>query len=194
MIKSYFGQTLRLKRKYSQWQTYLLINLFSFLTKIAADLLIIKHHLSLLLVSSEIKFGSKHTWRGHCCSHIPSQAENAPCQSSFKSESESHPVMPDSLWPYVLYSPWHSPGQNTGVGSLSLLQGIFPTHGSNPGLPHCRRILYQLSQQGSPRIPEWVVILSPADLPDQGMELGSTALKEDSLPAEVREKSLPMLI
>ena len=38
------------------------------------------------------------------------------------------------------------PGQNTGVGSLSLLQGIFPTQGSNPGLPHCRRILYYLSQ------------------------------------------------
>ena len=42
------------------------------------------------------------------------------------------------------------------VGSLSLLQGIFPTQGSNPGLPHCRRILYQLSHKGSPRILEWV--------------------------------------
>ena len=49
-----------------------------------------------------------------------------------------------------------SPGQNTGVGSLSLLQGIFPTQGSNPGLPHCRWILYQLSHKGSPRILEWV--------------------------------------
>ena len=39
---------------------------------------------------------------------------------------------------------WNSPGQNTGVGILSLLQGIFPTQGSNPGLPHCRRILHQL--------------------------------------------------
>ena len=46
--------------------------------------------------------------------------------------------------------PWNSPGQNTGVGSFSLLQGIFPTQGSNPGLPHCRRILYQLSHKGSP--------------------------------------------
>ena len=46
-----------------------------------------------------------------------------------------------SLWPHGLYSPWNSPGQNTGVGSLSLLQGIFPTQGSNPGLPHCRQIL-----------------------------------------------------
>ena len=52
-------------------------------------------------------------------------------------------------------SPWNSPGQNTGVGSLSLLQGIFPTQGSNPGLLHCRQILYQLSQ-GNPRILEWV--------------------------------------
>ena len=46
-------------------------------------------------------------------------------------------------------SPWNSPGQNTGVGSLSLLQGIFPTQGSKPGLLHCRQILYQLSHQGS---------------------------------------------
>ena len=44
-------------------------------------------------------------------------------------------------------SPWNSPGQNTGVGSLSLLQGIFPTQGSNPGPLHCRRILYQLSHK-----------------------------------------------
>ena len=51
-----------------------------------------------------------------------------------------------------LYSPWNSPGQNIGVGSHSLLQGIFPTQGSNPGLPHCRRSLYQLKHQGSPRI------------------------------------------
>ena len=43
-----------------------------------------------------------------------------------------------------------SPGQNTGVGTLSLLQGIFPTQGWNPGLPHCGRILLQLSHQGSP--------------------------------------------
>ena len=62
----------------------------------------------------------------------------------------------DSLRSHRLYSPWNSPSQNTGVGSLSLLQGIFPTQGSNLGLPHCRRILYQLSHKGSPRILEWV--------------------------------------
>ena len=61
-----------------------------------------------------------------------------------------------SLWPHVLYSPWNSPGQNTGVGSLSLLQGIFPTQEPNLGLPHCRWILYHLSHKASPRILEWV--------------------------------------
>ena len=74
-----------------------------------------------------------------------------------ESESESCSVVSNSLRLHGLYSPWNSPGQNTGVGGLSLLQGIFPTQGSNPGLPQCRRILYQLSQQGSPRILEWVV-------------------------------------
>ena len=54
------------------------------------------------------------------------------------------------------YSPWISPGQNTGMGGLSLLQGIFLTQGLNLGLPHCRWFLYQLSHQGSPRILEWV--------------------------------------
>ena len=70
--------------------------------------------------------------------------------------SGSRSVVSDSLRPHGLYSPWNSPGQNTGVGSLSLLQGIFPTQGWNPGIPHCRRILYQLSHKGSPRILEWV--------------------------------------
>ena len=61
-----------------------------------------------------------------------------------------------TLQSHGLCSPWNSPGQNTGVGSRSLLQGIFPTHGSNPGLLHCRQILYQLNHQRSPRILEWV--------------------------------------
>ena len=58
--------------------------------------------------------------------------------------------MSGSLRPHGLYSPWNSPGQNTGVGSLSLLQGIFQTQGLNPGLLHCRWILYQQSHKGSP--------------------------------------------
>ena len=70
--------------------------------------------------------------------------------------SESCSVVSDSLPTHGLYSPGNSPGQNAGVGSLSLLQGIFPTQGSNPGLPHCRQILYQLGHKGTPGILEWV--------------------------------------
>ena len=65
-------------------------------------------------------------------------------------ESESHSVMSDSLWPHGLHSPLNSPGQNTGVGSRSLLQWIFPTQESSRGLLNCRQIPYQLSYQGSP--------------------------------------------
>ena len=50
----------------------------------------------------------------------------------------------------VGYSPWNSPGQKTRVGSLYLLQGIFPTQELNQGLLHCTQSLYQLSHQGSP--------------------------------------------
>ena len=77
-------------------------------------------------------------------------------QTKVKNESESHSVVSDSLQPHGLYNPWNSPGQNTGVRGLSLLQRIFPTQGSNPGLPHCRWILYQLSHKGSPGILERV--------------------------------------
>ena len=58
-------------------------------------------------------------------------------------------VVSDSLQPHRLYSPWNSPGQNTGVGSLSRLRGIIPTPGSNPGLLHCRQFLCHLSHQGN---------------------------------------------
>ena len=70
--------------------------------------------------------------------------------------SERRSVVFDSLWPHGLYSPRNSPRQNTGVGSLSILQGNFPTQGLNPGLPQCRQILYQLNHKGSPRILDWV--------------------------------------
>ena len=60
--------------------------------------------------------------------------------------------VPSSLWPYGVYSPWDSPHQNTGVGSLSLLQGIFPNRESNPGLPQCRQILHPLRHEGSPNL------------------------------------------
>ena len=75
---------------------------------------------------------------------------------SFSFESESRSVVSDSSRPHGPYSPWNSPGQNTGEGSYSLLQGIFPTQGSNSGLLHYRWILYQLRHKGSWRILEWV--------------------------------------
>ena len=63
--------------------------------------------------------------------------------------SESRSVVSDSLRPHGLYGPWNSPGQNTRVDSLSLLQWIFPIQESNWGLLYCRWILCQLSYQGS---------------------------------------------
>ena len=71
-------------------------------------------------------------------------------------KSESCSVLSDSLRSHGVLSPWNSPGTNTGVGSLSCLQGIFPTQGSNPGLPHFLGILYCQSHMGSPRILERV--------------------------------------
>ena len=68
---------------------------------------------------------------------------------NYKWVSVSHSVMSDSLQPHGLYSPCNSPGQNTGVGSLSLLQWMFPTQELNQGLLHCSWILYQLNYQGS---------------------------------------------
>ena len=60
------------------------------------------------------------------------------------------------LQPSRLLCPWDSPDKNTGVGCHALLQGIFPTQGSNPDLLLCRQILYHLRHWGSPRILEWV--------------------------------------
>ena len=69
----------------------------------------------------------------------------------------SDSLQPHGLEPARLLCPWeYSPGKNTRVGCHALLQGIFPTQGSNPGLPYCRQILYHLSHQGSSRILEWV--------------------------------------
>ena len=74
-----------------------------------------------------------------------------------ESESVSHSVVFNSfqshgLQPARLLCPWDSPGKNNGVGCHSLLQGTFPTQGLNPGLPHCRQLLYYLSHWGSPNL------------------------------------------
>ena len=90
-----------------------------------------------------------------------------------------------------------SPGQNSMEFSrpeywnglaFPLLQGIFSTQGSNPGLPYCRRILYQLSHQGSPRILEWVGYPFSSGSSQPGINPRSPTLQADSLPAEPQEK------
>ena len=70
------------------------------------------------------------------------------------------------------------------MGSLSLLQGIFPTWESNPGLPHCRQILYQLSHNRSPRILEWVAY--PFSIRSSWSI--NPVLQADSLPTELSGK------
>ena len=62
----------------------------------------------------------------------------------------SDSLRPHGLQPARLLCPWDSSGKITGIGCHTLLQGIFPTQGSNPAFPHCRRILYRLSPQESP--------------------------------------------
>ena len=95
-------------------------------------------------------------WDHIFCSSILSQFlirwwdEHSPGPWIYSEWSESRSVVLDSLPPHGLYSSWNSPGQNIRVGSHSILQEIFPTQGLNPGLPHCRQILCQLSHQGSP--------------------------------------------
>ena len=93
--------------------------------------------------------------------------------------SESRSVVSDSLWPHGLHSPWNSPGQNTRTGSLSLLQGIFPTQNQT-----------QISRIEGRFFTSWAIreaqeywsgspIPSPVDLPDPGIEPGSPALQTD---------------
>ena len=107
-----------------------------------------------------------------------------------KKKSESHSVTSNALQLHGLHSLCNSPGQNTGVGSLSLLKGIFPIQGSNPGLPHCRRILYHLSHKGSPRILEWVAYPFSSRSSQPRNWTGSPALQADSLLTELSWKPL----
>jgi len=94
------------------------------------------------------------TVRAPSCSQVHRLQVRDLTQRTCRCCSESWSVTSNS---YGLYSPRHSLGQETGEGSCSFLQEIFPTQGSNPGLPHCRQILYQLSHKGSPRILQWIV-------------------------------------
>ena len=81
-------------------------------------------------------------------------------------ETESCSIVSDSLPPHGLYRPWNSPGQNTGVGSLSLLQGIFPTQGLYPS-PALQADSLSAEPQGKPKNSGvGSPVPSPADLPD----------------------------
>ena len=88
-----------------------------------------------------------------------------------------------------------SPAKNTRMGSRALRQGIFPTQGPNPSLPHYRQIVCHLSQQGSPGIVEWVAYPFSRGSSQPGIEWGSPALRVDSLPAELPGKpKLPFIM
>ena len=100
-------------------------------------------------------------------------------------------VVSDSLWAHGLYSPLYSPGQNTE--EYFPFSRDFPTQGSNPGLTHCGKIVYQLSHQGSPIILEWVAYLVSRRSSRSRNEPRSPALQADSLPAELPGKTyLPL--
>ena len=103
------------------------------------------------------------------------------CCAVLCSVTQSCPTLWDPV-DWLIY-PRGSPGKNTGVGCHAILQGIFPTQGSNSGLLHCWQIFfYHLSHQGSLRILEWVDYPIPGDLLDPGIEPGSPALQVDSIP------------
>ena len=108
-----------------------------------------------------------------------------------------HSVVSDSETPWTVVhqappSTWILQ-KNTRVGCHAFLQGIFPSQGSNPGLLHCRQILYCLNHQGSPRKLEWVVSPFSRGSSRPGIEPGSPALQADSLPAEPLIKGSPFI-
>ena len=109
-----------------------------------------------------------------------------PTQCKWK--SLSHIRLFETLW---TIQSCNSPGQNTEVGSHSILQGIFPTQGLNPGFPHCRQILYQQSHKGSPKILELVVHVFSSGSSWPGMQPGLPALQADSLAIELSGYNKP---
>ena len=88
--------------------------------------------------------GQKYRWKlGTCDLHLKVK------EKKVKSLSRVRLFATHGLQPTRLLCPWDFPGSSPGVDCHFLLQGIFPTQGSNPGLPHCRQMLYRLSHQGS---------------------------------------------
>ena len=108
---------------------------------------------------------------------------------------KSRSVMSDSLRPCGLYSPWNSPGKNTGVGSLSLLQGDLPNPGIEPRSPALQADSLPAEPRGKPKnTGVGSRSLFQGDLPNPGIEPGSPALQGDSLPTELSGKLLYMLL
>ena len=106
-------------------------------------------------------------------------------RESHNKTNRSHPVVSNSWWPHGWCSPWNSPGQVIGVGSLFLLQGIFTTQRSNPGLPCCRPISYQLRYKGKWRILYWVDYPFSRGYSWPRIEPGPPAFQVNSLPMEL---------
>ena len=119
----------------------------------------------------------KNTWSGGCAQPPPLIVLLFSVSVHRESKSESCSVVSNSLWPCGPYSPWNSPGQDTGVDGLSLLQGIFPTQGLNPGFPHCRWILSSWATREAQEYWSAQPFPSSADLPNPGIKLGSPALQ-----------------
>ena len=104
-------------------------------------------------------------------------------------ESESCSVVSDSWRPHGRYSPWNSPGHNTAVGNLSLLQGIFPTQGSNPDLLHCRWINFDLAffslRMGLLWYLSWLRIRLQCGRPGFDPWVGTIPWRRESVPTPV---------
>ena len=91
-------------------------------------------------------------WQQHATEKSSSKIFTVQCVWNVSCSVVCDSFWPHGLWSARLFCPWEFPGKNTGVGSHSFLQQIVLTQGSNPGLQHCRWILYSLSHQGSPTV------------------------------------------
>ena len=124
----------------------------------------------------------------------PLRAGPGMLQSESVRESEIRSVVSNSLRPHGHYSPWNSPDQNTGVGSLPLLQQIFLAQESNWGLLHCRQVLYQLSSEGSPGMLQVLIKCSLLLLPELREACTFTAVKHGGTSVLTPPSRLTMLL
>ena len=127
--------------------------------------------------------GGNVNWHGHCWKQYGCFSKKLKTELP-KSERKWKSLSSVGLCHFWL----KFPSQNSGVGSLSLLQGTFPTQGSNPGLPHCRWNLYQLSTREAQDYWSGCPMPFPVDLPDPGIKPGSPALQANYLPTELWSK------